>query len=131
MTCSSTSPKEREAILNGLEQSGELSSDYARRGLTLTFDEIRRQGFASIERCQHNANPGKTSSMAAPIMLDGECRGTLTLTVFASVMSVSDAIARFSGTLLATATSIADVLASGGLAGSQPCACARNPTIAQ
>ena len=119
---------EREAILTGVEQSADYSSAYAQRVMTLKFDEIRRQGFASMERCQNNAHPGKTSAMAAPIMVDGECRGTLTMTVFASVMSMAAAIEQFSGMLLDTTAIIANKLASSDMTLVGQCAYSPEPT---
>ena len=120
---------ERRAILTGLEQSGEFCSAYARRALTLKLDDIRRRGFASVERCQNNANPGKTSALAAPVIVDGECRGTLTLTVFASAMSIAEAIEQFSGTLLATTAIITDKLASRSVTGIEQLACSRDQNM--
>ena len=114
--------KEREVILNGLELSGDLGGTYTRRTLLLTAQDIRRRGFGFTERCRNNANPGKTSSLAAPILIDGVCKGTLTLTFYASVMSVAEGIEQFTGTLLETASTISKNLTARNAADFQACA---------
>jgi IclR family mhp operon transcriptional activator len=104
---------ERESVLQSLEQSGELGGAYTRRALDNMFDDVRRQGFGHFERCSNNANPGKTSSLSTPIMVDGVCEGTLTVVVFSSALSVVEAIDLYAGTLCETASTIAENLVAG------------------
>ncbi len=86
---------EREIILDALEHSGDFGGTYARRSLERTFTEVRKRGYGQTERCQNNANPGKTSSIAAPLLAGSECVGAVTLTVFSSVMTASEAAERY------------------------------------
>jgi IclR family mhp operon transcriptional activator len=57
--------------------------------------EIRRHGFATKGRNRYTKNPGKTSSIAVPIFDRDGIAGALTLIVFASSMSISDAVERY------------------------------------
>ena len=86
---------EREAVLDALVEAGDLGGTFARRALAQRFAATHGAGLAQTERCQKNANPGKTSSIAAPILKGGECVGALTLTVYASVMTAADAAQRY------------------------------------
>jgi IclR family transcriptional regulator, mhp operon transcriptional activator len=90
---------EREIVLDALEQGGEIGGSYGRRSIERTFAEVRKRGFAQTERCQNNANPGKTSSIAAPFFLQGECAGAVTLTVYSSVMTAAEAAEHYSATV--------------------------------
>lgn len=86
---------ERETVLDGLEQAGEFGGPFARRQIERTFQDVRRRGYGQTERCQNNHNPGKTSSIAAPILVSGGCAGAVTLTVYSSVMSAAEAAERY------------------------------------
>ena len=59
------------------------------------LERIRADGFAAIERNRNTPDVGKTSSFSAPIFGHGHIVGTLTVTFFASVMSMEDFVKRF------------------------------------
>ena len=101
---------ERDAVLTSLDQSGELGDAYTRRALDRTFEDAKRRGYASYERCLHNTNPGKTSALSVPIMLDEACAGTVTAIYLSSAMTGADAIARYAEVLVEAASKIAGAL---------------------
>ena len=59
------------------------------------FEKVRAAGYATMARSQHNQNPGKTSSIAVPILYRGAVLGCLTLIFFATSMTMQEAIERF------------------------------------
>lgn len=59
------------------------------------FEKVQANGYAVMARSQHNQNPGKTSSIAVPILHRGAVLGCLTLIFFASSMTMQAAIERF------------------------------------
>ena len=70
-------------------------------------EDVRRQGYATRGFNQFTNNPGKTSSIAVPILnREGAVLGTLTLAFFASATRMSDAVAQFTRPLVATADAI-------------------------
>jgi IclR family transcriptional regulator, mhp operon transcriptional activator len=69
-------------------------------------EEIRRDGFATRGYNRFAMTPGKTSSIAAPIMQDGEICGTLTMVFFAAAMKMQVAVERFAQMLVDTAADI-------------------------
>jgi len=69
-------------------------------------EEIRGQGYATRARNPHTRNPGKTSSIAVPLMVDGEVAASLTLSFFATAIKMNDAVARYHEPLLETARAI-------------------------
>ena len=103
---------ERDAVLTSLDQSGELGDAYSRRALERTFDDAKRRGFASYERCLHNTNPGKTSALSVPIMVDGSSVATVTVIYLSSAMTGADAIARYAEILFEAAGVIAGNLSA-------------------
>ena len=69
--------------------------------------DIRRDGYAARGFNQFTNNPGKTSSIAVPIVdADDRVRGALTLAFFATATRMSEAIAQFVAPLTATAAAI-------------------------
>ena len=73
---------------------------------TLVSD-ILRDGYATRGYNQFTNNPGKTSSIAVPILSgEGAVVGALTLAWFASATKMDDAIAQFAAPLAATAQAI-------------------------
>lgn len=68
--------------------------------------EIRKDGYATRGRNRFTTTPGRTSSIAAPILCDGKVVAALTFIVFANAMKLSDAVARYSPDLLAAAQQI-------------------------
>ena len=116
---------ERDAVRESLAQSGEAGEAFAGKSLERALDTIRRTGFGSFERCHHNANPGKTSSLSAPILNDGVCDGTVTIAFFSSALTTPEAIRDLAGPLRETGGLIGRALASGAIpapvgAGLQP-----------
>jgi IclR family mhp operon transcriptional activator len=88
-------PKRANMHVIDLLENGSLASD------TL------RDGYATRGFNRFTHNPGKTSSIAVPIMAkEGGVSGTLTLAFFSSSTKMADAITQFVPPLLATASSI-------------------------
>lgn len=71
------------------------------------FSDIRERGFSSQVRNPHTNTPGKTSSIAVPIMKDGKPIASLSLVFFARAMSVTEAVEKYLGPLQETARNIA------------------------
>jgi len=68
--------------------------------------EIRDAGYATRAHNHFTRNPGKTSSIAVPIMQGQDVVGMLTLAFFATAMKLTDAVERFVGPLHQTAAAI-------------------------
>ncbi|MES2537985.1 MAG: helix-turn-helix domain-containing protein [Pseudomonadota bacterium] len=86
---------ERSTLLKGLrtlETSSETLSMFESGKLVR---RIREAGFATMERNRYTANPGKTSSISAPIFDNGRVLGTITLIFFASAMPMKEAMDRY------------------------------------
>lgn len=105
--------EERQAILEGLraldgpaEKMGVLMLQDAR-----SLDSVRQSGFAAQPRNEYTANPGRTSSIAVPILADGKVHGTVALVFFASALSVDEAASKFLTRLQEGAQAIARDLA--------------------
>jgi IclR family mhp operon transcriptional activator len=73
-------------------------------------DEIRDAGLAAKGRNQFNNNPGKTSSIAAPIMDGDRVTGALTLVFFASALKLNDALGQFGDRIKTAARHIGEDL---------------------
>lgn len=102
------SEEERISIRAGLQL---LDSGADKLGLLLTendtmISEIRAKGYATQSRNSYTNNPGKTSSIAVPIMDGGEIAGTVVLIFFAVGMQMAEAEARFVDELKAAAHKI-------------------------
>jgi IclR family mhp operon transcriptional activator len=100
---------EREAILEGLR-------DFALPGivplqlprLRAQIEQCRRAGYAIFERNPCTQSPGKTSSIAAPILkTEGGLHGTLTFIFFSSALDVPTAVKRYAEPLRERAARIA------------------------
>ena len=63
-------------------------------------------GFAAQPRNVYTANPGRTSSIAVPILAKGTIQATVALVFFASALKVEEAVERFLPQLQATADAI-------------------------
>lgn len=74
---------------------------------------IREQSYASQAWGRHNLTPGKTSSIAVPILVDGQFKGALTLIYFAASMKESAALERYVAPLQRTARAVAGHLEAG------------------
>ena len=74
----------------------------------ILVEEIRRAGYAAKGRNRYNNNPGKTSSLAVPILLGEQPIGALTLIYFASAMRPDQAVERYFLPLQQAATAVAE-----------------------
>jgi len=104
---------ERESILSGLHEfdSTEAVPLQISR-LKGQIEQCRRLGYGTMERNPCTNNPGKTSSIAAPILkADGGLHGVLTLIFFSSALNLQTAVTRYSTELTRTANRIAQELA--------------------
>lgn len=107
-------PEERLGLLAGLET-------YERRTPLLEMFKserlvqmIRDNGYATWERNPHTQFPGKTSSIAVPVMNQGEVIATLTLVFFASALPMAEAVRRYADELKAAAHEISAALEQRG-----------------
>lgn len=71
---------------------------------------IRSNGYATRSFVQHTRNPGKTSSIAVPIMHDGEIEGALTVAFFSSTIELHSAVRELMPELRNCASEISDML---------------------
>ena len=104
---------ERGSIVQGLKM---LDGGADRMGLLLLddgshLDEIRAQGYATQARNTYTSNPGKTSSIAVPVISDGVLQGSLALIFFSAGLRMTDAEEKFIENLKATAAAIGADLA--------------------
>jgi len=76
-------------------------------------EEVRARGHATRAFNTFTRNPGKTSSLAVPVIEHGQPIGTLTLAFFASAIRMEEAVDQFLAPLRATAAAIAADLAAG------------------
>jgi IclR family mhp operon transcriptional activator len=74
--------------------------------------DIRKKGHASHARQMHNRTPGKTSSIAAPVFMDGRLRACLALVYFDNSMKPATAGERYGPALEAASRRISAGLAS-------------------
>jgi len=104
--------EERSAILAGLKRLDGPAEQMA--GLLLHDDTmlsaIRRRGYATYARNWYTAVPGKTSSLAVPVIKDGQIKGACALIFFAAAMPMGRAEALFVDDLQNTAAAIASDL---------------------
>lgn len=105
-----TSDMERESIIQGLREFGtdeKLNRQLPQ--LESVLARCRQMGFATKERNPHTENPGLTSSISVPIIVDEHStfHGVLTLIYFASALNVRTAAERYLPTLKDTAKNIA------------------------
>mgnify|MGYP005858260427 CR=1 FL=1 len=106
--------EERAAILEGLKA---IETDSSQMGLVLMGDDfmlnkIRREGYALQIRNVYNADPGKTSSIAVPLLGPGDrFIGSLALIFFASAMKGDEAVEKYLEPMQKTVKAIRDSLA--------------------
>lgn len=104
--------EERAAILEGLRA---LDGPAEKMGVMMlqddnALDALRAQGYAAQPRNVYTANPGRTSSIAVPILAKGTIQATVALVFFASALKVEEAVERFLPQLQATADAIGQEL---------------------
>jgi len=101
--------EERGAILSGLRR---LDGPAEKLAALLLHDDtmlsaIRAKGYATQARNAYTAVPGKTSSLAVPVIKDGVVKGACGLIFFAAAMPMARAEEMFVADLKATAEAIA------------------------
>lgn len=101
--------EERTSILEGLRS---LDGPAEKMGVMMlqdshALDALRTQGYAAQPRNVYTANPGRTSSIAVPVMARGRIHGTVALVFFASALKVEEAVERFLPQLQEAAEKIA------------------------
>ena len=107
------SDEERQIIIEGWKAA---ESEAGNRGLLLLNDndlieKIRSDGHAIQFRNVYNAEPGKTSSLAVPLLNNqGGFVGSLALIYFAAAMKPEEAKSRYLAPMQACARSIAEQL---------------------
>jgi len=74
----------------------------------ILVEEIRRAGYAAKSRNRYNNNPGKTSSLAVPIIFNEQPIGALTLIYFASAIRPNEAVDKYFAPLQEAAAAVAE-----------------------
>lgn len=106
-------PERRASLLHTLKlmdnpKSGHMIALLEREGLA---DEIRANGYATRGNNLFTNNPGKTSSIAVPILWDGRIIASLTLVFFSAATKMADAVRQFVDPLKEAAAAIEHDLA--------------------
>jgi IclR family mhp operon transcriptional activator len=114
-----TSEEDRAHILKTLkavpENAGNNTLTLFESGLLVR--EIQRDGFATKGRNRYTQNPGKTSSIAAPVFeKDGTVAGAVTLVFFSSAMKMADAVEKYADDVKTAAALISEALGDDGAA---------------
>ena len=102
-----TAEEERATLLKWLRVAQEVDLDYltsAEAGLDV--ERIRTQGYAVQGRNHYNLTPGKTSSIAVPIFLNGKFEAAMTLVFFVNAMKLDAALEAYLPDLKAAAAAI-------------------------
>ena len=88
---------ERQTIFKGLRTEPRLADcDLLRHyEAEATLARIRELGYATKDRNRFTEHPGKTSSIAVPIFENEDLAGAMTLTFFASAVSMAASIERY------------------------------------
>ncbi|WP_421738080.1 helix-turn-helix domain-containing protein [Caulobacter sp.] len=109
------SAEERRALLAGIRESDVPVNHNTMQLLEggQLVDEIRREGIATNGRNRHTLNPGKTSSIAAPVFANGQVAGVMTLIFFASAIKMTEAVRTYAPMLKRVAADIGLELESG------------------
>ncbi|MEM8917396.1 MAG: helix-turn-helix domain-containing protein [Pseudomonadota bacterium] len=107
--------EERNSIISSLEKLDDKVDQMAKlllRDDDVLLNDIREKGYAYHAYNQYTENPGKTSSLAVPVFLDGKLAGGLGLIFFSSSMSVAEAAEKYVDEMRETAKLIANSGAS-------------------
>ncbi len=102
---------DQQAVLAPLRARNDAAGARLVSRLEAEFGAVRAQGFASFDRIRHTANPGKTSAISVPVLIDGLCQGTVTLAFFSSSMNLADAVKAYLAPLKRAAVAIGGDLA--------------------
>lgn len=110
--------EERSSLLHTLKLMDNSKSRHAvslleREGMA---DEIRANGYATRGNNMFTNNPGKTSSIAVPIMHEGRIIAAMTLVFFSAATKMTDAVRQFVDPLKRAAGAIQHDLAAAGRA---------------
>lgn len=102
------SPEERADVLYRMRSAGdppaEPMADEALRS-------IQQQGYMALDSEKHNRLPGSPSSIAVPILRDGEFVASLTMIYFATALRQEQAVERYMPLLQHRAQAISEALA--------------------
>ncbi len=103
---------EYASIIDDLERLNGSAALQSLTAITPLLDEIRSLGFSTHDRTLATAEPGKNSSISAPLFEEDRLTGTLTLVFFASAMPLARAIRQFADPLMQTARHISAELSA-------------------
>ena len=99
--------EDRLMILKWMRVSQDIDIDYlATAEASLDVDKIKSLGYAVQGRNHFNLTPGKTSSIAVPIFLNGKFEAAMTMVFFVTAMKLDAALETYLGDLKATAEAI-------------------------
>lgn len=103
--------EERAMILKWMRVSQDIDLQYLKTAeMSLDVQKIQQSGYAVQGRNHFNLTPGKTSSIAVPIFLDGQFEAAMTMVFFVSAMKLDTALANYLDDLKATAAAISHEL---------------------
>ncbi|MGA1797263.1 helix-turn-helix domain-containing protein [Sphingomonas sp. 4RDLI-65] len=106
--------EERLMILKWMRVSQEIDLQYlATAQASLDVERIRRQGYAVQGRNHFNLTPGKTSSIAVPIFMNGTFEAAMTMVFFVTAMKLEVALETYLEELKAAAILISHDLSEG------------------
>jgi IclR family mhp operon transcriptional activator len=103
-------PEEYVGIMRALEQASAGSTLQSRAAIEALLAEIRDRGFSTHDRTLATSEPGKNSSISAPVFECGVLVGTVTLIFFASAKPLDRAIDQYAETLVRTSCQISEEL---------------------
>jgi IclR family transcriptional regulator, mhp operon transcriptional activator len=107
------SDEDREMILRWMRVSQEVDLAYLKGAEDrLGVAEIRSLGYSVQGRNQFNRTPGKTSSIAVPIFMDGVFQAAMTMVFFATAMKIDAALDKYLDDLMGTAAAISEELST-------------------
>jgi IclR family mhp operon transcriptional activator len=111
-----TSEDDRANILSTLRAVPENSNNntLALFESGLLVREIQNDGYATKGHNRYTENPGKTSSIAAPVFDNAGVAGAVTLIFFSSAMKMANAIEKYADDVKRTAATITAVLRDDG-----------------
>ncbi len=104
------SEEERQIIFNSARSSDDENERFALQIVESEefLQDIRHRGYATHARLQHNQTPGKTSSIAVPVVVDGELRSCLAIIYFDVAMSDEQAAEKYVPALKKAARQMAE-----------------------
>lgn len=105
---------ERGALVSGMRM---MDGPAERMAVTMldrpaTLNTFREQGYATQARSRFTPHPGKTSSLATPVLVDGRIQAALSLIFFTAAMPMTKAIDLFLPPLKLAANAISAELSA-------------------